>query len=34
MYMRAKKSCLPGNGPSQISEPRFAPTNGIETATE
>ena len=33
MYIRAKNACLPGNGPPQISAPRLAPTNGIESAT-
>ena len=34
MYMREKKASAPGNGPSQISSARFAPTNGIDSATE
>ena len=33
MYIREKKSCLPGKGPSQISEDTLAPTNGIDIDT-
>ena len=33
MYMRDQNASLPGNGPPQISAARFAPTNGIESAT-